>query len=54
MPLWLVVLLGEIDGRLRAAGDLQFLEDVFEVMPDGLVAQVQRYRDFFIGLAFGD
>ena len=54
MPLWLVVLLGEIDGGLCAAGDLQFLEDVFEVMPDGLVAQVQRCGNFFIGLSFGD
>ena len=54
MPLWLVVVFGEVDGRLCAAGDLQFLEDVFEVMPDGLVAQVHRYRDFLIGLAFGD
>ena len=53
-PYCLSVLLGEIDGRLRAASDLQFLEDVFEVMPDGFVAQVQRYRDFFIGLAFSD
>ena len=40
MPLWLVMLLAKIDGRLRPAGDLQLLEDIFEVMPDSLIAQV--------------
>ena len=41
MPLLLRLLLGEIDGRLRAPGDVQFLEDVLEVVTDGFVAQVQ-------------
>ena len=54
MPLRLGALLGEIDSGLRAAIDLQFLEDVLEVMSDGLVAQGQRDGDFFIGLSFGD
>ena len=54
MPLRLGALLGEIDSGLRAPIDLQFLEDVLEVMSDGLVAQGQRDGDFFIGLSFGD
>lgn len=40
MPLWPVMLLAKIDGRLRTAGDLQLLEYIFEVMPDSLIAQV--------------
>ena len=40
MPLLLRLLLAEIDGCLCATGDLELLEDIFEVVPDGFVAQV--------------
>ena len=50
MPLLFCLLLGEIDGGLRATSNLEFLKNVLEVMPYGFVAQVHRPSDFFIGL----
>ena len=54
MPLLLRRVLGEIDGGLRATSDLQFLEDIFEVMPTVLSLKFNDTSDFFIGLAFRD
>src|SRR3990172_4507668 len=45
---------GEEGGRLRAAGEVELLEDVREVVLHGLVAESQRRRDLLVGLPVGD
>lgn len=40
-PLPFGLLLREIDGGLSAAGYLQFLENIFEIVTDGFIAQLQ-------------
>lgn len=41
-------------GRLRAPRDAKLLEDVCQVVLDGLVAEAERGGDFLVGLSFGN
>jgi hypothetical protein len=53
IPLHLGLTLCEIHGCLSTASNLEFLEDVFEIVSDSLLAQGQRDGDFLVRESLG-
>ena len=46
--------LDEERGCLCASGDVELLKHVRQVVLDGLIAQIERGSDFFVGQTLGD